>query len=270
MSEANLVARCSACGREAPREEMFGLEPDLLCDRCAQRVRERLRPSAPGRLANVFAGGPTPVTAILLGAAIALFAIQNLENPVPRWLGLLLPYGRTGDIATGQAWRLVSSALLHGGFLHILFDGMWFWALGRAVEGTRGSGAFLWIFVASATFSSAAQWYALPGGGIGLSGVLYALAGYLWMRRRVDAVAASAMNPSTARMLGAWLVICFVLPMNIGNWAHTGGLAWGLGAGWLSHQRPAVRWPGTAVLALATLAAAYWVSTGHSVRGMVA
>ncbi len=55
----------------------------------------------------------------------------------PDWLWLLyLPAPDRATSGSGQAWRLVTSALLHGGWLHILFNAMWIWSLGRAIETT--------------------------------------------------------------------------------------------------------------------------------------
>jgi len=262
---------------------MFGAEPDLFCEKCANQVRKRMAPSPIGRTMSVFGGRPTPITAYVLGAAAVLFLFSHViftSRAEPAWLMALYPYGPTGNVGTGQAWRLITSALLHGGWLHIIFNSLWIWSLGRAVESNGGSIRFTLIFLGSAAISSAAQWFfqaqqiqfggagltwLFAGAGVGLSGVLYGLAGYLWMRRRVDAVAATIMNPYTARMLGAWFVICIVLPsMNIANWAHGGGLAWGLAAGWISTQRNAKAL--YALLAVATLAAVLLVSTGKRAK----
>jgi GlpG protein len=247
---------------------MFGAAPDLLCQDCRDGVERRTAPTAVGRIVTSFVGRATPVTVTLLAVSAILFFCVHIwyvppDRHPPKWLWLLAPYGPTGSIATGQAWRLITCTLLHGGWLHVIFNLLWFWALGRATEALRGSLVFALMFVGSAMFSSAAQLY-FHAAGIGLSGVLYALAGFLWMRRKVDALAADVMNPNNARMLGAWFVICIVITeWNIGNWAHGGGLAWGLAAGWASLQR--VRLPWYAVLGLVTVAAAVVVSTGQRV-----
>jgi membrane associated rhomboid family serine protease len=270
MDPETTLARCSKCGKEAPRGEMFGLEPDLLCDACAHQVRKRTAPKAVGRLANAFVGRPTPLTVLFLGVAAGLFLLTHVvwrstpPDQIPEWFWLITPGVRAGKLPAGEWWRLITVAFLHGGWIHILFNGLWIWSLGRAVEGTRGSLRYLLIFLGSAAFASAAQIYFSKAGGIGLSGVLYALAGYLWLRRREDAVAASVMNPSTSRLLGTWFVLCWFLPLNIGNWAHAGGLVWGLAAGWISLQEEkGTRIAGAAALLAATVAASWWVTSGH-------
>ena len=63
-------------------------------------------------------------------------------------------------------------------------------------------------------------------------------------------------------MLGMWFVICILIPsLNVANWAHGGGLLWGLAAGWASTQ--AKPWSWYAALGAVTIAAGYWVSAGH-------
>ncbi|MFV1958021.1 MAG: rhomboid family intramembrane serine protease, partial [Planctomycetota bacterium] len=264
------LARCSVCGRELPRDEMFGVEPDLLCPTCAEGVRKRTAPHATGRLVNAIRSDRAPATVAVVAVCGLLFLAEYVAyggNPArfPAWLWLLQPYGPTGNIGTGQAWRLLTSALLHGGWLHIIFNVWWILALGRAMEMGRGTPAFLSLFVGSALFSTAAQWYFGAAPGVGLSGVLYALAAYLWMRRGRDPLAQAIMTPYTTRLLGAWFVICILIPsMNIANWAHGGGIAWGLAAGWASTQRRPAPWH--ALLWAATLAAVLFVSTGHELH----
>jgi GlpG protein len=268
MEEDVPTTRCSLCGAEGPREQMFGAPPDLLCEPCATSLRNRLQPSATGRLLSNAVVGSTPATWAVAGIAVLLYVATHVlwkgdAKRFPEWIWHFLPASPTGSISTGQAWRLVTTAFLHGGLLHVLFNVIWIVALGRAVEATRGTLAFLAIFVLSSAFASSLQWY-FSKGGIGLSGVLYALAGWLWTRRGVDAVAAALMNPQTSRMLGAWFVICILVPaLGVANWAHGGGLAFGLATGWSSTtKRP---WIGYLAATAATLAAAWWVSTGHRV-----
>ncbi|MFP3334687.1 rhomboid family intramembrane serine protease, partial [Pseudomonas sp. SIMBA_064] len=77
-----------------------------------------------------------------------------------------------------QVWRWFSHALLHFSLLHILFNLMWWWYLGGAVEKRLGSGKLFVILLISALLSG---WLQAKFSGIwfgGLSGVVYALMGY--------------------------------------------------------------------------------------------
>jgi membrane associated rhomboid family serine protease len=245
---------------------MFGADPDLLCDTCAQQLRDRLAPKATGRLLSSAVSGPTPVTLGLLLVSGVLFVLTHVvykKDPdlFPDWLWLLWPGGPTGTIGTGQAWRLFTSALIHLGWLHVIFNSIWIWDLGRAVESTKGWVAFALIVLGSAVTASGVQWY-FSGAGVGLSGVLYALAGFLWCWRKRDPIAATVMNPGVTRLLAVWLVVCIFLPyLRIANWAHGAGVVWGIAAGRASLQRRP--WPWYVLLGAATVGIVLLVSTGH-------
>lgn len=49
-----------------------------------------------------------------------------------------------------QPWRLVTYSFLHGGFMHILFNMLWLWWMGKTVEQTIGPRAFLVIYFGAA------------------------------------------------------------------------------------------------------------------------
>ncbi len=270
MNEMGLRS-CSGCGKQVPREDMFGAEPDLLCEPCARGLRERLAPKATGRLENLLKGG-TGVTIAIIAVAAGLFLFGRTWSGSSAtwapWTAYLTELPRIGGryvpMVIVEPWRLLSSAFLHAGFFHILFNAMWIWTLARPIEMRRGSVALGALVVGSAVFASAVSWI-FSGPGVGLSGVVYALAGYLFALRKHDPVAAMVMNPRTARFLGAWLVIGVVLSeigsFPIGNWAHGGGLAWGLAAGFAQRSKHKMALWG--LLAAATIAAVVVVTRGY-------
>jgi GlpG protein len=150
------------------------------------------------------------------------------------------------------------------------FNVWWCYDLGRAIEGRWGHLTLLVLVVGGGFAASAVQWM-VEGGGVGLSGVLYALAGFLFALRRVDPVAAAVMNPRIANTLIVWFVVCIVLTktgsLAVANWAHGGGAVWGYLAGLALR----VRWRRLAVpvLLLATaglVAATPYVAFGAQAR----
>jgi membrane associated rhomboid family serine protease len=262
-------ASCSACGARVPRDEMFGAEPDLLCPRCAERVRQRLRPSATGRLVGTALSGSVPVTLALIGAALGLFLVSRgwtVTDPDawPDFVQHFLAWDVHGVTVVEEPWRLATTTLLHIGPFHLVFNLLWIWVLGRTIEGRRGSLAMALLFLGSAAASSALQWL-FSGPGVGLSGVVYGLAGFLMTMRRHDPVAKAVMNRATIRTLLAWLVIGVILSearvLAIGNWAHGGGLVWGLLAGAAYGTR--WQWPGWIALGLATAGLVAAVASGR-------
>jgi membrane associated rhomboid family serine protease len=173
----------------------------------------------------------------------------------------------TADVRRGQLWRFVTSALLHGDALHLIFNLYWLWVFGTLVEAAFGHvrTALLLTFLA---FASGAASYALEDGGVGLSGVGYGLFAMLWVlsRRRGhdDPRFAGAVDVNTVTLFVMWFFLCAVATyygtMNVGNVAHGAGAAFGALVGIaVSSRAGAPRrliGAGTALLALACLAGA--------------
>lgn len=134
------------------------------------------------------------------------------------------------DIYEGKWWGLITNAFVHMEPLHILFNMYWLWFLGRAFERTFGIVRFL-LFVLVAAFVSS-SWQLFSGnGGIGFSGVGYALFGFGWATRTRFPEMARVVNQRTVQMFLVWGVICVVATqakiMNIGNVAHASGALFG-------------------------------------------
>src|SRR5687767_4627746 len=77
MEPAAPPVACVTCGQEVPREEAFGLPPDLRCETCAMDLRER---NHPARMRRPFAaaargrpGDRVTATASVLAVAVVLF-----------------------------------------------------------------------------------------------------------------------------------------------------------------------------------------------------
>ena len=136
-----------------------------------------------------------------------------------------------------EPWRLLTSALPHVNVLHLLFNVWWTWVLGKVVEERIGSLCTLGLILLLAVTSSAAE-YVVFSGGVGLSGVVYGLFGFLWARGRTDPSIRESIPKGTARLFVIWFFVCIVLTyselMPIGNVAHGAGCLVGgmIGLGW--------------------------------------
>jgi len=74
-----------------------------------------------------------------------------------------------------------------------------------------------------------------PGYVGGMSGVVYGLAGFVWMRGKHDPASGVSLDRTTWIIMLVWLVICFGGGMGrIANTAHLAGLIIGLVWGRLS------------------------------------
>ena len=134
----------------------------------------------------------------------------------------------------GQYWRLITPAFLHFGWLHIVFNCLWLWDLGRRVEQVMGHLHTLMLFLVIALVSNICQ-FEFGGGGLfgGMSGVVYGLLGFSWIAPQLQP--AWLIQPPKAIMIFmvGWLLACMsglveVLGFGaVANAAHLGGLLCG-------------------------------------------
>ncbi|MBU62725.1 MAG: hypothetical protein CMI26_09505 [Opitutae bacterium] len=150
------------------------------------------------------------------------------QNPLP-------------EVMEGQVWRLITPVFLHFGFLHIIFNMFWLHDLGSLIENRRGTRYFVAFILLAAIISNIAQ-YCVSGPSFGgMSGVVYGLFGYVWMKGKFDPGDGIEMNPSTVIIMLGWFVLCFTgIFGHVANWAHAGGLAVGTLWGYAS----AMQWTG--------------------------
>ena len=122
--------------------------------------------------------------------------------------------------------RLLGPALFHFSWLHIVFNTMWWWQLGGSIERVLGKGALLNLFLISAIFSNLGQYLVSGAEFGGLSGVVYALVGFVWWMGWLAPEKGLFLSKSIIGFLLFWLMLGFVevLPVNIANTAHLIGL----------------------------------------------
>jgi GlpG protein len=171
-----------------------------------------------------------PFTLGVMGLCVVIFILSQVGFEQPVFSLLHFP-ALAGE--QWQLWRWVSHALLHFSILHIAFNLLWWWQLGGDIERRLGSLKLLNIFLLSAALSGAGQFWVEDAYFGGLSGVVYALMGYLWvMSSRAPETGLSIPRPIVVFML-VWLVLGYVQPyMAIANTAHLMGLLSGVVLGW--------------------------------------
>ncbi len=118
---------------------------------------------------------------------------------VPKWDGIgamvvnrewslyqELPSGTLfGKIREGEVWRLISPVLLHGGWLHLLFNMAWLFILGRQIEDRLGKTRYLFLSLLLGIFSNLAQYLVSGPIFLGYSGIVVGMVGFIWMRQKV-------------------------------------------------------------------------------------
>lgn len=187
------------------------------------------------------ANGGSVVSTTLLAAslAVAVMTQAGQGGPVdPLLLTVYPPIDLLPEVRAGQVWRLFTPVILHWGVLHLLFNLSAWWSWARQIEARKGSPFFALFVAVSAAGSNLVQFawnFVTNPLGLslvaGLSGVLYALFGYAWIKGRIDPGDGLAVPDQVWWQLMGWLVLCFTgLLGPIANGAHLGGL--GIGALW--------------------------------------
>jgi len=158
--------------------------------------------------------------------------------------------GNYGPLSlTTQPWRLLTSAFLHGGLIHIAFNMGALYQLGRVAERLYGNLPFLAIYLLCGLAGSLAS-AGMPDVriSVGASGAVFGVVGasLIGLRRSglqtSMAVFARSQRQLTS-LVGINLVFGFVVP-GIDNAAHIGGLIMGVLAG-AAMSRPIPPTPGT-------------------------
>lgn len=196
-------------------------------------------PRRPPRLAWQRVARLIPVTLLVLLVTAVVALITGLGSNIQTVvLFTFTPVTPAGYIAAApdmdQWWRLVAPMFLHFGWLHLAFNALWYWELGRRIELRSGGWWLLGLTLLFAVISNTAQW--LFGGPAlfgGLSGVLYGLLGYCWLYQTLAPNVHFDLPRGVVVMMLGWLVLCLsgVVTMlgfgAIANAAHVGGLVIG-------------------------------------------
>ncbi|MCB1214006.1 MAG: rhomboid family intramembrane serine protease [Deltaproteobacteria bacterium] len=146
------------------------------------------------------------------------------------------------EIKEGELWRLVTPIFVHFGLLHIIFNMLWLKDLGTVIEKRFGWTVFLAQVLLIGAASNVGQY--LVSGPLfgGMSGVVYGLLGFLWIRGKFDRSLGLRLNSSVVTMMLIWLGIGYVgalwptgtIISHMANMAHTVGLVTGMAWGYLS------------------------------------
>ena len=147
--------------------------------------------------------------------------------------GLLAIHGVSRGELPFQPWRFLTTALLHGGILHFVFNAMWAIRLGLPFESRYGNRASA-IFVIAVTPLTVIFTVLAGNATIGLSGWGFALGGWIFVARKFDATLQQMVSDETMGTLAVWFGLGFVLSwlrvLPIDNVAHTAGAVLGAGA----------------------------------------
>jgi membrane associated rhomboid family serine protease len=226
---------CSECGRPICTDCMTVAPVGL---RCPEHATQR------SRVARVTAGAARPglqsrgalVTQILVALNVGVYLVQlgmgagvNADSGKIFEKGVLFgPF-----VADGDWWRLITSAFLHHGPLHLGLNMLALWWFGAPVEMFLGRVRFLLLYLVSGLTGAAGALIATPHSPtVGASGAIFGILGAALVleRQRLYVLGGSALTVIVIN-----IVFTLVVPgISIGG--HLGGLAGGvLGTLALSH-----------------------------------
>jgi len=218
---------CQRCMRTICPECQTQAPVGVICPECLRDQRKAESP-AQRRARRRASGGPVAVVSdtrpLATYAIIAVTAVISLLQMLPGiggvitgqlsfWAGYLYPSLSGYPF---EPWRLLTAALVHGGFIHLGLNMLALWMIGRSLEPVLGRWRFVTLYVISALAGSVAVAVISPGTTtVGASGAVFGLMTALFVVGRH----LGANVTGILVVLGINLVIGF-LP-GIG-----GGIAW--------------------------------------------
>jgi membrane associated rhomboid family serine protease len=168
------------------------------------------------------------VTKILVVANVVIYLITvaqggGLNDPGGSLFYKWALYGPA--VQHGDWWRLITSAFLHGGLLHIIFNMLALWWLGAPVEMVLGKVRYLGLYFVSGLAGATGALIANPTSvTVGASGAIFGLLG-AGLILEYQATGSLAGNYLTLIVIN--LAISFAVPgISVGG--HLGGLVGGI------------------------------------------
>lgn len=192
---------------------------------------------------------PVVISLLILGVAGAFivrffsgllhwFTFQDFQLSAAKGIYIL-----PADVAfeRGEYWRLLTPAFLHFGLLHLVFNSLWVWEFGRRMERLAGRTSFILIVLAITIGANLGQYLWEPNQIFGgLSGLVYGLLGYVWVRNSIAPHPLLRVPPGIVSIMLIWLLICWLgvvdlfMQGGVANGAHIVGLIIGMVFGGLA------------------------------------
>jgi GlpG protein len=190
-----------------------------------------------------------PVTFVMILISVVVFFLSRFAENLEAIRGLFISgyiieirslswSAIPPEIRHGEIWRLITPIFIHMGILHIFFNMLWLRDLGSMVEGHQSSLHLVIFTLIIAACSNLAQYYVSGPVFGGMSGVVYGLLGYVWIRGKFDPASGLFLHPYNVMMMLIWFFACLinVIP-HVANTAHAVGLGMGMAWGYLSSLR---------------------------------
>ncbi|GAA2051970.1 rhomboid family intramembrane serine protease [Nocardiopsis rhodophaea] len=210
--------RCTRCERPICPDCMRDAAVGFHCVQCVAEGQKSVR-QARTAFGGKVVQGPY-VTWALLALIVVAFVAQT-ANPQ-----LTVDFGMHGGaaMARGEWYRLITAAFLHGGTMHLLFNGFALYVIGQQLESWLGHVRYLSLWLLSAIGGSVLTLLVDPTQlAVGASGAIFGLFGAVFVIGRRLGLDTRAI----VVLLAVNLLITFLVP-NISWTGHIGGLVTGI------------------------------------------
>lgn len=196
-----------------------------------------------------------PATLALILISLVFFPVgMGFDNDTFRFLFRQMMFLATEQIAgqyyfaslaytfeSGQWWRLLTPMFVHFSVLHLVFNSLWVWEIGRRIEFENGAASLLMVALVTSLASNLTQFF-MSGPGLfgGMSGVVFGFLGYSLVWSRLVPGRSLNVPKGIYIFMLVYLAIGFtgaidLLGMgSLANGAHLGGLMGGLVTGGLA------------------------------------
>lgn len=256
--------RCQRCDRPTCPECQRPAPVGFHCVDCVALARAS-HPVARTIFGGAVTDGRPLASYTLIGLCVAAYALQILLGDAFTEEWVFAPF-----LGKAEPWRFLTSAFLHGGVTHILFNMFALWSVGQVVEPLLGRARFVAVYVLSA-FGGAVgyllfaiaptdatkglNWFS---GMVGASGAVFGLFAALMLVLR-------HLGRSIGGMIGL-LLINAAMPLfypSIAWQAHVGGFLTGaalVGAliATRDRSRRHLQWPAIVAVAAVLVALVVW------------
>jgi len=176
----------------------------------------------------------TSVAFIVLSILMAIWSQLGQPDVVrePRLLPFFFSETTTGfatEIFNGELWRILTPVFIHTTIFHIGFNCAAMYLLGTPIEVLKGPWLLLALALIAGVVSNIVEYvFSGPWFG-GLSGIIYALFGWLWMQSLFNHTVRVELPKQFVVIMLVWFVICWIGVLGtVANWAHTAGLLTGI------------------------------------------
>lgn len=164
---------------------------------------------------------------ILIGLNVFMFILTQIVTTVAGNGLLRLGAKVNALIGLGEFWRLFTAMFLHADLMHLIFNMMALYILGRDIERFFGKKKFLLIYFISGLIGSGASYLFIDNVSVGASGAIFGLMGAnLFLYKLNHLVYKRIYGSDLLILIGVNIVIGFIRP-NIDMAGHIGGLIGG-------------------------------------------